>query len=168
METAIPLTHLQFWLSVLALAITTLSMAAGAAWWGAKLAMKSYDKQIDAILESQKERKAAIEKLQEADAMRVLIADCNYDRTECSNSRIQLICGMSKQVEDIKKSLEIQDEKRQQAVKENAEMFSDIRTQVAVLTTVAESLSKHSQSLENLIRRRPVYVPAVEENNGGY
>lgn len=164
-ETSIPLTHLQFWLSVLALAMTTLSMAAASAWWGAKLAMRSYDKQIELILESQKERKAAIAELQKADQLRVLSEDCNFDRTECGKNRIQLICGMTRQAEEIKKALEGQDEKRQQAVKDNADMFSDIRSQVAVLTNVAENLQRHSQSLENLIRKRPTHIPAVLEDN---
>ncbi|MFH0995813.1 MAG: hypothetical protein V1844_09995 [Pseudomonadota bacterium] len=162
-STTIPLSHIQIALTISGLFITTAAMAFGAAWTGVKLSLKSLKTEIDAIKEARKDRGVAVYDLQRD---KLDVVECERLRVACGEAKIQMICGMAAQISALTAALSNQDEKRQQAVKDNADMFSEIRSQVAVLTNVASNLSRHSESLENLIRRRPVYVPAGTGEDG--
>jgi len=153
-ETTIPLTHIQIWISILAILVTIFVASAGAAWVGVKLAMKPMAREIEAIKESQQERKQTIRQIENELQGRVLITYCREERDSCGKGRLQITCAMEQQVGRLTTAIEKQDEKRQEAVKENAEMFSKIQSEVAVLSSVAAGLSRHSESLEKLIRDR--------------
>jgi hypothetical protein len=153
-ETSIPLTHIQLWVSILAIFVTIFIASAGAAWVGVKLAMKPMAKEIESIKDSQKERKEAIRRIERDLQDRVMITFCGEQRVLCSQNRTQSTCAMEQQVNRLTAAIEKQDEKRQEAVKENADMFSKIQSEVAVLSSVAAGLSRHSESLETLIRDR--------------
>ena len=157
-QTTIPLTHIQIGLTIAGLFLTTAAMAFGAAWTGVKLSLRSLKTEIEAIKEARRDRGVAVYDLQHD---KLDIIECEKLRASCSEAKVQLICGMAAQINALTQALTSQDEKRQQAVKENAEMFSEIRSQVAVLTNVAANLSRHSESLEGLIRGRPVYVSTL-------
>jgi hypothetical protein len=171
-ETTIPLSHIQIWLTIFGLFITVSGMGAAAAWWGARLALKSFtgqlealkeaakkeseatDRRFQAVIDSQNERKLLMAELHKELQNRVMIARCYEDRSSCGDNRDSVVCGISKQVSALSAALDRQDEKRQAAVVENAKMFSDIQIQVALLTQTANELSKHSSSLERLILER--------------
>lgn len=145
--------------------LTVLGMVASAAYAGAKLALRSFDREIAAVKElysteiktlkeSQDERKLTISTLQTEVQNRVLITRCDMDRVICGDARAERINLLSKKIETLTESLKQQDEKRQQALQENNEMFTDIRLQVGHLTDVAKGLTSHFDLLKNFMIKR--------------
>lgn len=125
--------HAQLWLQGLGLFVAFVGACGGAAWSGAKLAMKafdvrieSFDKQIDQVLESQRERRQTIAELQREVQLRVPEGRCSEAQDRCSQLRGQSFCEMAKQVAALNATIQILNEKREQAKDEVHEMFTEI------------------------------------------
>lgn len=153
-----------------------IGMAASAAYAGAKIALRSVDKQfelfktlfdseLNAVKSSQAERKVQISELQKDVENRVMLVQCNLERVECGKGRVERICLLSKKIDGLTTALTNQDEKRQQAVAENSKMFTGIQLEISHLKDVANNLSKHSETLERLILSRSGHFrpPSVED-----
>jgi cell division protein FtsB len=132
--------HAQLWLQGLGLFMAFVGSCAGAAWAGAKLAMRafdvrmeSFDKQIDQVLDSQKERRQTMAKLQEEITARVPEDRCIEAQARCSQLRGQSFCEMAKQVAALNSTIQTLNDKREKAKDEVHDMFTEIVAKISDL-----------------------------------
>lgn len=135
--TTIPIEHIQLWLTIIAMVITVLAMCASAAWWGAKLAMKSYDVQLRAVVEGQTERKAAMIEMNKRIDEKVPITRCSEDRIFCGQNRTANFEDIGDQICNLTKAIDKQNEKREQSKDETHNMFMAIMDKISKLESKA-------------------------------
>ena len=126
--------HTTLWLQGIALFLTFCGMCGTAGWIGAKLAMKAFytelkgiHVQLGDIIDNQKQlRRVTLVEFQKELEDRVSKERCDEDRGGCFQIRTQSFCEMSKQVAKLTSSIEILNDKREQAKDELHNMFVEL------------------------------------------
>jgi hypothetical protein len=152
--TDIPITHIQLWLQVLTIFVSAISLGAGAAWGGAKLAMRTYDAKIDAIedsleliLEAQKERRVIVAEIQRDLQEKVPLERCTEDRMNCGQLRTASLCEMGKQVARLTDSIDTMNDKREKTKDEVNAMFMKIMEEISLVKVKITSIDPEGGGL---------------------
>ena len=142
------------WVSVIGLLITVVSLTSGAVSVLVRMAIAPVKMDVQNIKASQNERKATVLDLYSHVNERVKKVECVEDKTQCGKARDEYLKLLSSQLTQLNNTLNCQDEKRQKALEENNEMFTDIRIRITKLASEMNSLSVTVIDMKRIIHDR--------------
>ena len=134
----VPVTHIQLGLQLLGFFLSLIIACITAAWAGAKLAMRSFNveikginSQLSEVVDNQKQlRRVTLVELQREVHGMVPKDRCDEDRGACGLVRTQSFCEMTKQVGKLTESIELLNDKREQAKDAINAMFNTIMEKI--------------------------------------
>jgi hypothetical protein len=146
--------HITMWVAIIAVGISFVVAVSGAAWWGAKMAIRvlttameamqdrvnrlevSLTSQLLEVKASQGERRMAMIKLQDEIQCRVDQERCTEDRMCCASDRNSFRASLTKQFDDLFNEMRLNEERRHAQGEKLAQCWTNMSERLSVVETI--------------------------------